>query len=62
MSSDSEVHRRRPYNAFNWTRLSDNLAGGQVWSERHVAVGNEITATGSDVYHRTVFNCGVNVP
>jgi hypothetical protein len=51
-----------PYNAFNWTRLSDNPAGDQVWNERHIAVGNQITVTGSDVYRRAVFNCEVNVP
>jgi hypothetical protein len=51
-----------PYNAFNWTRLSDNPAGDQVWTERHVAVGNQITVTGSDVYRRAVFNCEVNIP
>jgi hypothetical protein len=51
-----------PYNAFNWTRLSDNPAGDIVWNERHIAVGNQITVTGSDVYRRAVFNCEVNLP
>jgi hypothetical protein len=51
-----------PYNAFNWTRLSDNSAGDAVWNERHIAVGNQITVTGSDVYRRAVFNCEVNIP
>jgi hypothetical protein len=51
-----------PYNAFNWTRLSDNPAGDTVWNERHIAVGNQITVTGSDVYRRAVFNCEVNLP
>jgi hypothetical protein len=51
-----------PYNAFNWTRLTDNPAGDIVWNERHIAVGNQITVTGSDVYRRAVFNCEVNVP
>ncbi len=50
-----------PYNAFNWTRLSDNPAGDTVWNERHIAVGNQITVTGSDVYRRAVFNCEVNI-
>lgn len=50
-----------PYNAFNWTRLSDNPAGDTVWNELHTAIGNQITVTGSDVYRRAVFNCEVNI-
>ena len=51
-----------PANAFNWTRLSDNPAGDQVWNEMHTAVGNQITVTSADVYRRAVFNCEVNIP
>ena len=51
-----------PANAFNWTRLSDNPTGDQVWNEMHTAVGNQITVTSTDVYRRAVFNCEVNIP
>lgn len=51
-----------PYNAFNWTRLSDNPEGDRVWNEMHTAVGNQITVTSSDVYRRAVFGCEVNIP
>jgi hypothetical protein len=51
-----------PYNAFNWTRLSDNPAADTIWNEQHTAAGNQITITGEDVYRRAVFNCEVEVP
>lgn len=50
-----------PYNAFNWTRLSDNPDGDKVWNEMHTAIGNQITVTRADVYRRAVFNCEVNI-
>ena len=57
-----DITARVPYNAFNWTRLSDNPDGDKVWNEMHTAVGNQITVTSADVYRRAVFNCEVNIP
>lgn len=56
-----DITARVPYNAFNWTRLSDNPDGDKVWNEMHTAVGNQITVTSADVYRRAVFNCEVNI-
>lgn len=57
-----DITAQVPYNAFNWTRLSDNPDGDKVWNEMHTAVGNQITVTSADVYRRAVFNCEVIVP
>lgn len=57
-----DITAQVPYNAFNWTRLSDNPDGDKVWNEMHTAVGNQITVTSADVYRRAVFNCEVNIP
>ena len=56
-----DITAQVPYNAFNWTRLSDNPDGDKVWNEMHTAVGNQITVTSADVYRRAVFNCEVNI-
>lgn len=57
-----DITAQVPYNAFNWTRLSDNPDGDKVWNEMHTAVGNQITVTGADVYRCAVFGCEVTVP
>lgn len=57
-----DITAQVPYNAFNWTRLSNNPDGDKVWNEMHTAVGNQITVTSADVYRRAVFNCEVNIP
>ena len=57
-----DITAQVPYNAFNWTRLSDNPDGDKVWNEMHTAVGNQITVTSADVYRRAVFNCEITVP